>query len=441
MSHQFLIECLINSFPDEFHLATLQPLLEGISKLHKDVDIKTTVITLLDRLSEVAKADDTTLFNLVQKYIEEIFIRFNSKMESNLVIQVSLLNFCIKCYPKKTENINSILESSVNLIKRSREEKLNPECMRILVKLLSIPLDTLSLRILEMPQYPMLLKYMAFGSRRTVSLRIVKAVFKSKRKLDNIDLINQLLSFIEPLLRDDENGENEVEAYEFEEEQESVAKMLHLIRNDDLEVYYELLKRFKKEIEQGGIKRMKYILPSYIFNLFRYIYLLDNLITRHKRRASPGGFSEEEEELDNLPKLPSITIQKVFYQINELLEKITSSYPEITLRLFCQAAQVIDNIDNNIDLEDLAYDFISTSLLVYQDELSDSDEKLSAIKLIVATISHLSCFDSDNYDTLATNAAQYCNKLLRKPDQCEAMILSSHMFTNKKYESKDGLKK
>jgi hypothetical protein len=62
---------------------------------------------------------------------------------------------------------------------------------------------------------------------------------------------------------------------------------------------------------------------------------------------------------------------------------------------------------NNVELEDLAYDFISTSLLVYQDELSDSDEKLRGIKLIVSTISHLECFDADNYDTLASNAAQY----------------------------------
>jgi hypothetical protein len=44
---------------------------------------------------------------------------------------------------------------------------------------------------------------------------------------------------------------------------------------------------------------------------------------------------------------------------------------------------------------------------VYQDELSDSDEKLRAIKLIVATISHLVAFEHDNYDTLASNAAQY----------------------------------
>jgi vacuolar protein sorting-associated protein 35 len=439
MSHQFLIECLINSFPDEFHLATLQPLLEGISKLHKDVDIKTTLITLLDRLSEVASEDDTTIFNLVQKYIEEIFIRFNSKMESNLVIQVSLLNFCIKCYPKKADNINSILESSVNLIKRSREDKLNPECMRMLVKLLSIPLDTLSLRILEMPQYPMLLKYMAFSSRRTVSLRIVKAVFKSKRKLDNLEIVNQLLSFIEPLLKDDEEGEDEVEAYEFEEEQESVAKMLHLISNDDLDAYYNILQRFKKELVQGGIKRMKYTMPSYIFNLFKFIYLLDDCVTRNKQLEDPN-YAQDENQIAP-PKVPSVTIQKVFYQINELLGMITSTYPEVTLRLFCQAAQVIDRINNNYDLEDLAYDFISTSLIVYQDELSDSEEKLCAIKLIVATISHLECFDNDNYDTLATNAAQYCNKLLRKPDQCESITLSTHMFTNKKYENPESLRK
>jgi len=112
MSHQFLIECLINSFPDEFHLETLQPLLEGISKLHKDVDIKTTIITLLDRLTEVVTDKESNIFKMVQKYIDEIFIRFNCKMESKLVIQVSLLSFCIaKDQAKVTENINSVLES------------------------------------------------------------------------------------------------------------------------------------------------------------------------------------------------------------------------------------------------------------------------------------------------------------------------------------------
>jgi vacuolar protein sorting-associated protein 35 len=255
--------------------------------------------------------------------------------------------------------------------------------MRLLVKLLSVPLETLSLRILEMPQYPMLLKYMAFNGRRTVSLRIVKAVFKSKRRLDNMEILTQLLAFVEPLLKDDEESEEEPEAYEFQEEQESVSKLIHLIYNDDLEVYYSLLQTMKKELSQGGTKRMRYTIPPFIFNLFKYIYMLDDCITKSKGGDRVGYSDEESEEKEPTPKLPSsITIQKVFYQIGELLSEITTTYPEIALRLYCQATQVIDRIMNSHDLDETAYDFISTSLLVYQDELSDSDEKLRAIKLI-----------------------------------------------------------
>ena len=170
----------------------------------------------------------------------------------------------------------------------------------------------------------------------------MKAVFKSKRKLDNLDILNQLLSFIEPLLKDDEKLDEEPEVYEFEEEQECVSKLIHLVSNDNLDVYYEILQRIKKELIQGGIKRMKYTFPSFIFNLFKYIYMLDALITKNKPKTSThsGAFSEEEEEDTKADhaKVPSVTIQKVFYQINELLGMITSSYPEITLRLFLQAS-------------------------------------------------------------------------------------------------------
>jgi len=133
-------------------------------------------------------------------------------------------------------------------------------------------------------------------------------------------------------------------------------------------------------------------------------------MNRKGSEKSPTDFISEDESEDNGPvqKLPSVTIQKVFSQISDLLGEITTDYPEITLKLYCQSAQVIDKIVNKSDeLEEIAYDFISNSLIVYQDELSDSDEKLKAIKLIVSTISHLECFDNDNYDTLASNAAQY----------------------------------
>lgn len=125
-------------------------------------------------------------------------------------------------------------------------------------------------------------------------------------------------------------------------------------------------------------------------------------------RSPTDVYEEEVEDLGPIPKLPAVTIQKVFSQINELLQEITTSYPDISLRLYCQAAQVIDRVYNKVEqLEDFAYDFISDSLTVFQDELSDSDEKMKAIKLIVGTLSHLECFSLENYETLSDNAAQY----------------------------------
>jgi len=67
------------------------------------------------------------------------------------------------------------------------------------------------------------------------------------------------------------------------------------------------------------------------------------------------------------------------------------------LRLYLQSSQAINNIRNNSNLIELSYDFISTALVLYQDELSDSDQKKAAIKLITATISQMTHFDADKH--------------------------------------------
>lgn len=85
--------------------------------------------------------------------------------------------------------MNEILQSCVQIIKNSNVEKLSGDSMRLLVKLLSVPLETFSLSILGMNHYPTLMQYMAYQSRKTVSLRIVKAVFKSRKPLNNLDSV------------------------------------------------------------------------------------------------------------------------------------------------------------------------------------------------------------------------------------------------------------
>lgn len=99
-------------------------------------------------------------------------------------------------------------------------------------------------------------------------MRICKAVIKEGRHLASYNTIDQLLSFISPLLADDDSGKEE--SYEFEEGQESVARLVGLVwHNWHNDIYYELLLRFKKVFVKGGIKRMKYTIPALVFSVIR----------------------------------------------------------------------------------------------------------------------------------------------------------------------------
>ena len=58
-----------------------------------------------------------------------------------------------------------------------------------------------------------------------------------------------------PLLQDDKDSGDE-EPYEFEEGQEAVSKLVHLIyHKSNIDLYFELLMKFKRIFVKGGLKR------------------------------------------------------------------------------------------------------------------------------------------------------------------------------------------
>ena len=56
MAQQYLMECVIQAFPDEYHLQTLEQLLDTTSTLNVEVDIKNIFISLMDKLSKFAQS-------------------------------------------------------------------------------------------------------------------------------------------------------------------------------------------------------------------------------------------------------------------------------------------------------------------------------------------------------------------------------------------------
>jgi len=197
------------------------------------------------------------IFRLFKKYTDKIIEEQGRNIEVSklLELEVAFMNFCIKTYPSNITYVNQILDSCCQILKASTITVQDNNSMKLLVRLLTIPLDTLSIQVLKMHHYPTLMDYMKFSNKRTVALKICKAVIKDNKVITSARTVEQLLEFIKPLLVDDESGGRE-ESFEFEEGQESVARLVHMIAHrSSPDIYYDLLLRFKKVFSKGGNNR------------------------------------------------------------------------------------------------------------------------------------------------------------------------------------------
>lgn len=100
------------------------------------------------------------------------------------------------------------------------------------------------------------------------------------------------------------------------------------------------------------------------------------------------------------------------------------------MKLYLTGCQAINRVSNVGQLEDIAYEYFSQALLIYQEEISDADVKQSAINLICTTLYNLNCFSEDNMNTLLANTLSSCAQLLKKPAQCEAIICASSLYNS-----------
>ena len=50
IAQEYLMECIIQVFPDEFHVKTLEVYLRACVDLHEEVNIKNIIVSLVDRL-------------------------------------------------------------------------------------------------------------------------------------------------------------------------------------------------------------------------------------------------------------------------------------------------------------------------------------------------------------------------------------------------------
>ena len=454
MSQQYLMECVIQAFPDEYNIEAMNTLLETSSKLESVVDIKTLFISLMEKLAKyvtnlkeeenIGGSSPTQIFNLLKGNIDKI-IRENQSLniQDNLKLielESAFLKFAIKCSPKKDRlyTVNTTLGDCVALLNRNRGERLNPDGMKLIGKLLSSPLES-QLSIFDMPSFPELMKYLNYSSRATLSLRIIDSLMgkNSEVEINSSSKMTTLVDFIRPLLEDSPDS-GDFDQYQFEYEQSVVCKVLYTIKTNDPQNVYDILNVLKNAFVKGGKERMKVTLPALVSTYLNLAYSISNSFAKNNNiedndeRVVHNEFISKY-DLRNLDTndLFNKFIRRVYTQINDTITLLENENPELAFKLYLQLATQANNVKvDKITYEEVCYSSLSSAIQVFNSGKMNNDAKVDLLNEMIGSVLNFNILGHDNFISITSNIVQAAQTLIKRGDQCIAILSCVHLFCN-----------
>lgn len=423
IAQEYLMECIIQVFPDEFHIQTLNPFLKSCAELEAGVNVKNIVISLMERLAAFSQRTDiggasilkeVQLFEVFSDQVASIIANRQHLLSEDMVaLEVALVNLALKCYPERVDYIDKVMLNSVEVFQRLGLDHIesNSQVARELSKLLKIPVDHYNniLTVLKLQHYAALMQHLDYHGRKALSVYILNNALDNETIIPTQEQVEQALHLVNTVVTDqNDQPTTEIDLEELADEQSLLARFIHQFKSDVPDQQYLILTGARKILGAGGPLRIKHTLPPLVFQAYQLAYKYKSL-------------KKEDEMWEK-------KCQKIFQFCHSTIAALVKAeLAELPLRLFLQGALAIDQIgfDNH---ETVAYEFLSQAFSLYEDEISDSKAQLAAITLIVGTLEQISCFSEENVEPLRTQCALAASKLLKKPDQCRGVATCSHLF-------------
>nr|CAG4638238.1 EOG090X00QE [Cyclestheria hislopi] len=437
LAQEYLMECIIQVFPDEFHLDTLHTYLKACAELHCDVKVHAVLVALVERLAAYGQRQQSLgqppipphipLFDIFSDQIGHIALARPEMPPENLVsLQVSLISLAFRCYPDQIALVDKVLESSLFALDKIAMERVdsNSPLGKELGRLLRMPVSSYNnlITLLELPNFSQLLQRLDFNGRKTMALHLVNNALENDTCLSTQEQVESVLAMLSPLICDQEDQPvSGQDADDFAEEQNLMARFIHLFVADDsdLDQQYRMLTSARKQFGLGGARRIAFTLPPLVYEAFK-------LARRYYNARQNDEMWEKK-------------CEKIFTYCHSCVAALVKAeLAELPLRLFLQGALALSQIPFGTH-ETLAYEFVSQAFTLYEEEISDSKTQFAALTLMAATLEKLTCFGEENSSPLRSKCALLASALLRKPDQCRALSSVANIFwssTTKELEGK-----
>ncbi|KAI8366710.1 vacuolar protein sorting-associated protein 35 [Radiomyces spectabilis] len=370
--------------------------------------------------------EDVELFVVFWGQIVELVkARPDLTIQDLTALLVSLVNLSLSCYPEKLDYVDQIMAYARDkTLEYAESPDLHTKTTESnLLALLQAPITHYAsvLTLLSLNHYHPLLTLQPYNTRRAVAHAIVLSILKNQTVISTPEDVHGILDLCEVLIRDQkdtppsastafDSGRGRadflnLEKEEYAEEQGWMAKVVHLFKSDDEDTQFLLLSAARKQFTDGD-QRIRYTFPSLIVEAVK-------LARRYK----------VQEEKDEVWEKKTSTLFRFIHQVISTLHR-RCEYAEICLHLFLLAGQSADECG----FEEIAYEFFVEAFTIYEESISESKAQFQAISCIVGSLQQTRVFSANNYDTLITKAALHSSKLMKKPDQCRAVYMSSHLW-------------
>ncbi|KAI5636192.1 vacuolar protein sorting-associated protein 35 domain-containing protein [Phthorimaea operculella] len=434
IAQEYLMECIIQVFPDEFHLANLQPFLKSCAELQPGVNIKNIIIALIERLAaysqrnegninlnvvmEDGKEQEVQLFEVFSDQVAAITqSRTDMPPEDMLSLQLALLKLAQRCHPDKLNYVDRVLAHTDNICNEIHQTsgkthlEHNTPVFKELMKILKLPADQYKnvLTLIRLQNYAPLIKHLNHPGRSLLAVHLINHVLDNDTKITTPEDVESVLSMLDVLVKDQpDQSAAEPDPEDFMEEQGLLARLIHHFKSDSADQQYLILSAARKVLQNGGARRIQHTFPPILFHAYRLAFTYKDL-------------KDEDEMWEK-------KCQKIFQFCHQTITMLVKAeLAELPLRLYLQGALAISEI-GFANHETIAYEFLSQAFSLYEDEISDSKAQLAAITLIIATFEQINCFGAENAEPMRTQCALAASKLLKKPDQSRAVALCAHLF-------------
>ena len=490
LAQTYLIDVIIQVFPDEYHFATLETMLNQVFlSLHPLLDKSELVHTLIEKFTTYHKFNDNVSSlsiagskgdshsddhisvegEVLFKRFWSFYLKLNEvdpdlPPEEHTKLLQSIIDLSLSFNPNNLSVLDTVYEFAAQKLTTTEP---NEEQREMLLQLLLVSINhftTIKTIFTFKNFYQFYEKINDENTKRQISLAIIDKILQVHNGYEDVNdendyyytttsEIDGIFKYVTVLSKQNTgkldtakdlgitetikiNNETKLITPEYLETQEKVCKLIQLV-NDPQDAQKSVLNLLylRKKYLSGNFESIVYTYPTVITKVLFKLKLLGYA------KLKLGSRSKDKKE--SLQRFLVSNFKNLSVILDELYQVHHENHSTLILNLYLQLASVADQIK----LQSLTFELFNQCFVVYEenlllsshqykpfneitpyDSLANGSVAYRSISSIANALFRVRNMSRENYEILITKVTLYGSKLSKKQDQCRAIFSCANLW-------------